>query len=29
VLTEAMFRQVFAQIRAELDQTDVEAPVVL
>ena len=28
VLTEAMFRQVFASIRAELDRTDVQAPVV-
>ena len=28
VLTEAMFRQVFASIRAELDRTDAQAPVV-
>jgi uracil-DNA glycosylase len=28
VLTEAMFREVFASIRAELDRTDVQAPVV-
>jgi uracil-DNA glycosylase family 4 len=28
VLTEAMFRQVFASIRAELDRTDLPAPVV-
>jgi uracil-DNA glycosylase len=28
VLTEAMFRQVFASIRAELDRADVQAPVV-
>ena len=27
VLTEAMFRQVFASIRAELDRMDVQAPV--
>jgi uracil-DNA glycosylase len=27
VLTEAMFRQVFASVRAELDRTDVRAPV--
>ena len=27
VLTEAMFRQVFASVRAELDRTDVQAPV--
>jgi uracil-DNA glycosylase family 4 len=26
VLTEAMFREVFASIRAELDRTDVQAP---
>jgi uracil-DNA glycosylase len=28
VLTEAMFRQVFASIRAELDRADVQVPVV-
>ena len=28
VLTEAMFRQLFARVRAELDRTDVQAPVV-
>jgi uracil-DNA glycosylase len=28
VLTEAMFRQVFASIRGELDSTDAQAPVV-
>ncbi len=28
VLTEAMFAQVFASVRAELDRTDVQAPVV-
>ena len=28
VLTEAMFRQVFASVRAELDRTDLQAPVV-
>jgi uracil-DNA glycosylase family 4 len=28
VLTEAMFRQVFATVRAELDRTDVQAPLV-
>jgi len=28
VLTEAMFRQVFAAVRAELDRTDVQAPVI-
>jgi uracil-DNA glycosylase family 4 len=28
VLTEAMFREVFASIRAELDRMDVQAPVV-
>ncbi|HEX9169096.1 MAG TPA: uracil-DNA glycosylase [Roseiarcus sp.] len=28
VLTDAMFRQVFASARAELDRTDVQAPVV-
>ena len=27
VLTEAMFRQVFASVRAELDRLDVQAPV--
>ena len=27
VLTEAMFREVFASIRAELDRTDVQAAV--
>jgi uracil-DNA glycosylase len=28
VLTDAMFRQVFASVRAELDRADVQAPVV-
>ena len=28
VLTEAMFREVFASIRTELDRTDAQAPVV-
>jgi uracil-DNA glycosylase len=28
VLTETMFRQVFASIRAELDRTDAQGPVV-
>jgi uracil-DNA glycosylase len=28
VLTDTMFRQVFASVRAELDRTDVQAPVV-
>jgi uracil-DNA glycosylase len=28
VLTDAMFRQVFAAIRADLDRTDAQAPVV-
>jgi uracil-DNA glycosylase len=27
VLTEAMFRQVFASIRAELDRADAQTPV--
>jgi hypothetical protein len=27
VLTEAMFRQVFASVRAKLDRMDVQAPV--
>ena len=28
VLTETMFRQVFASVRAELDRADMQAPVV-
>ena len=28
VLTEAMFRQVFAAIRADLDRADAQAPVI-